>query len=507
MQVKKNEVFDIIIEDMTKDGEGIGKFEGFPFFVKDAVIGDRVQVKVMKAKKNYAYARLLKVLKASPDRVEPRCPVARQCGGCTLQHLSYEKQLEYKYRKVAGCLERIGKVEQVDTLLEPIVGMMTEDEAKTLDNHLICPNVCENGPWNYRNKAQFPVGRGKDGEIVTGFYAGRSHIIIDQPYCYLQAEENEDICNRVKDFMEEYHVAPYDEENHTGVVRHILTRVGAVSKEIMVCLVINADAMPYGEELVQAVQDVKGICSISYNVNREKTNRILGEKTVTLWGRECIEDSIGDVRYRIHPKSFYQVNPVQTKVLYGKALEYAGLSGKETVWDLYCGIGTISLFLAQQAKQVYGVEIVPEAIGNARENAILNGIENATFYVGKAEEVLPREYEKNGIRADVIVVDPPRKGCDQKALETMVKMEPERIVYVSCDPATLARDVKWLSENGYRFVKGCPVDMFPQGGHVETVVQLVNIGVKPDYTVRLEVDVDEFYKTVGEEKRHFVKPD
>lgn len=477
MQVKKNETFDITIEDMTNEGEGIGKFEGFPFFVKDAVIGDRVKVKVMKAKKNYAYARLEKVLKAGPDRVEPRCPVARQCGGCTLQHLSYEKQLEYKYHKVANCLKRIGGLVDVENIMEPIVGMMTKEQAEELDNPLISPNICENGPWNYRNKAQFPVGVSKNGEIVTGFYAGRSHIIIDQPYCYLQADGNAAVCSQIKEYMREYNVAPYDEERQTGVVRHILTRFGAESGEVMVCLIINADDLPYGEELVRRLQDIEAMTSISYNVNREKTNRILGDKTVTLWGRDTIEDCIGDVRYQISPKSFYQVNPVQTQVLYRKALEYADLSGRETVWDLYCGIGTISLFLAQKAQHVYGVEIVPEAVDDARRNAKLNGFANTTFYVGKAEEVLPREYEEHSIKADVIVVDPPRKGCDHKALETMVKMAPQRIVYVSCDPATLARDVKWLEGNGYGVKKICPVDMFPQGGHVEVVTCLQRVNL------------------------------
>lgn len=507
MNVKKDDVFDIVIEDMTKDGEGIGKLQGFPFFVKDAVIGDKVKVKVMKVKKGYAYARLERIIKPGKDRVSPRCPVARQCGGCTLQHLSYEKQLEYKYHKVENCLKRIGKVENIDSLMEPIIGMFTREEAETLDNHLICANVCDKGAWNYRNKAQFPVGRNKKGELVTGFYAGRSHVIIDQPYCHLQTEGTELICEQVKLFMEEYHIPPYDEETHSGVLRHILIRAGAVSGQVMVCLVINAPALPYAQEFGERLSSLPGMTSISYNVNQEKTNRILGEKTVTVWGEDTITDSIGGVEFKISPRSFYQVNPVQTRVLYEKALEYAGLTGKETVWDIYCGIGTISLFLARTAGHVHGVELVPEAIADAKENAKLNGFTNTSFYVGKAEEVLPREFEEHQVKADVIVVDPPRKGCDAKVLATMVKMKPERIVYVSCDPATLARDVKWLGEMGYEVRRVCPVDMFPQGGHVETVVQLVNIGVKPDYTVRLEVDVDEFYKTVGEEKRHFVKPD
>lgn len=475
MQVKKNEQFDITIEDMTKEGEGIGKFQGFPFFVKDAVIGDRVKVKVTKAKKNYAYARLEKIIKPGKDRVEAKCPVARQCGGCTLQHLSYDAQLQFKFHKVANCLKRIGQVADIEQKMEPILGMNMEGDGK--------------GPWNYRNKAQFPVGTDRSGNIITGFYAGRSHNIIDQPYCFLQAEINEEICSRIKEFMKSYGLKPYDEQTGQGLVRHILTRVGFSTGQVMVCLIINEETMPYAEEFAQYLADIPGMTSISYNVNCEKTNRILGDRVVTIWGKDTIEDFIGNVRYQISPKSFYQVNPYQTKVLYEKALEYADLKGEETVWDLYCGIGTISLFLAQKAKYVYGVELVPDAIEDARKNAALNGLDNTEFFVGKAEEVLPKWYENHNLKAagkgketqtdaedglhpDVIVVDPPRKGCDEKCLATMAKMAPKRIVYVSCDPATLARDVKWLGENGYEVKKVCPVDMFPQGGHVESIVAL-----------------------------------
>ena len=476
MEVKKNEVFDIVIEDMTNEGEGIGKFQGFPFFVKDAVIGDRARVKVIKAKKNYAYARLEKLLKPGKDRVEPRCPVARQCGGCTLQHLSYEAQLQYKYRKVANCLKRIGGVEDPEQYMEGIIGMFTEEESRTLDDDRIIPNICDHGSFHYRNKAQFPVGQAKDGSIVTGFYAGRSHVIIDQPYCYLQAEGTEEILACVKEYMNEYGVTPYDEKTRTGTVRHVLIRSGKASGQVMVCLVINAQKLPYEEEIAKMLSALPGMTSISYNINQENTNRILGNQTVTIWGEDTIMDDIGEVHFKISPQSFYQVNPTQTKVLYEKALEYAALTGTETVWDVYCGIGTISLFLAQKAGHVYGVEIVPEAIRDAKENARLNGFQNTTFYVGKAEEVLPREYEAHQVHADVIVVDPPRKGCDEKALRTMVKMEPERIVYVSCDPATLARDVKWLGENGYELKKVCVVDQFAMTGHVESVIMMQYCG-------------------------------
>ena len=330
-------------------------------------------------------------------------------------------------------------------------------------------------PWRYRNKAQFPFGMNKNGEIITGFYAGRTHDIIENADCLLGVQENRGILEIIKAFMKEYRIRPYDEKSHQGLVRHALIRKGFKSGEIMVCLVINGKRLPHGEELVKRLSAVSGMTSISYSINEEKTNVIMGKEIVNLYGPGYITDSISDVTYQISPLSFYQVNPVQTEKLYGTALEYAGLTGKETVWDLYCGIGTISLFLAQKAKKVYGVEIVPQAIEDARRNARLNGMENVEFFVGKAEEVLPEQYEKNQIYADVIVVDPPRKGCDQMCLDTILKMRPERVVYVSCDSATLARDLRYLVDGGYEVkkVRGC--DMFPQGGHCETVVKLERV--------------------------------
>ena len=447
MEFKKNDILTIDIEDMGHDGEGIGKADGYTLFVKDTVIGDRAEVKIMKTKKNYGYARLLKVLRPSPDRTEPRCPIARACGGCQLQFLSYEKQLEFKKKKVLGNLQRIGGF--ADIQAERVLGM--ED------------------PWRYRNKAQFPVGRNKEGEIITGFYAGRTHSIVPNRDCLLGVKVNEEILNRILTYMETCHVEPYDEKTGTGLVRHILLRYGFKTGEIMVCLIINGTRIPAQDSLVEALKDIPGMTSISLNVNTKRNNVILGEKVIPLWGKEYITDYIGSIQYQISPLSFYQVNPVQTEKLYGTALEYAGLTGKETVWDLYCGIGTISLFLAQKAKQVYGVEIVPPAIEDAWRNAKLNGIINAEFFVGKAEEVLPEKYEKEGIYADVIVVDPPRKGCDEAVLETMLKMKPEKIVYVSCDSATLARDLKVLCQEEYRVEKVAVCDMFPQGVHVETV--------------------------------------
>lgn len=450
--MQKNDEMILKIEDMGVDGAGIGKADGMTFFVKDAVIGDVVRAKVMKLKKTYGYARLMELLEASPDRVEPKCPYYRQCGGCQIQALSYEKQLEFKERKVRNNLERIGGFSEIP--MEPIVGMEE--------------------PYHYRNKAQFPVGTDKDGHIVTGFYAGRTHTIIPNRDCALGLPVNREILDLVIDFMEKYHVSAYDEKTGKGLVRHVLIRCGFTSKEKMVCLIINGKSLPHSEKLVEALRKIDGMTSISINCNTGRTNVILGRKTVVLWGQEYITDQIGEISYEISPVSFYQVNPVQTEKLYGLALEYADLHGEETVWDLYCGIGTISLFLAQKAKQVYGVEIIPQAIENAKRNAVKNGIENAEFFVGKSEEVLPEFYEKEAAagrkaHADVIVVDPPRKGCDEKLLETIVKMAPDRVVYVSCDSATLARDLKILCENGYELKRVRAVDQFCHTVHTESV--------------------------------------
>lgn len=451
MEFKKNTVVTVDITDMGQDGEGIGKVEGYTLFVKDAVIGDRVQVKMMKAKKSYGYARLLEILIPSPDRVDPRCPCARQCGGCQIQALSYASQLKFKEEKVRSCLERIGGFERIP--LQPVIGMES--------------------PYRYRNKAQFPIGRGKDGRPVAGFYAGRTHTIIPQEDCVLGIRENQSILEVVLGFMEEYSIPAYREEDGTGLVRHVLIRSGFATRELMVCLVINGEALPKAQVLVERLKDIAGIASISLNINTARTNVILGDRVEVLWGKPYIEDVLDGVRYQISPLSFYQVNPIQTRELYRKALQYAGLHGTETVWDLYCGIGTISLFLAGQAGHVYGVEIVPPAIEDARKNAQLNGIENAEFFVGKAEEILPRKYQEEQISADVIVVDPPRKGCDSAVLETMLQIRPKRIVYISCDPATLARDLKILCQGRYKLQKVQPVDMFPHTTHVETVCLLL----------------------------------
>ena len=476
MEYRKNDIVTLDIEDCGVDGEGIGKADGFTVFVKDAVIGDRVTAKIMKAKKNYGYGRLMEILKPSPYRVEPKCAFARQCGGCQLQALSYEQQLAFKEKKVRGHLERIGGFTELP--MEPIIGM---DE-----------------PYHYRNKAQFPVGKNKEGRIITGFYAGRTHTIIENRDCALGVSQNKEVLDRVIAHMEAYGIEPYNEETGKGLVRHILIRYGFFTGEVMVCLVLNGSSIPQKETLIEHLLEIPGMTSITINVNKKRSNVILGEEIRLLWGKPYITDKIGDISYQISPLSFFQVNPLQTGKLYSKALEYADLHGEETVWDLYCGIGTISLFLAQKAKFVRGVEIIPAAIENANDNARLNGVENVEFFVGKAEEVLPAEYKKNGIYADVIVVDPPRKGCEESLLATMIEMQPKRIVYVSCDSATLARDLKYLCERGYELRKVCPVDQFGGTVHVETCVLLSKI--KSTQHIEVEINLDEMDLTKAESK-------
>ena len=454
MELKKNQEILLTIEDFTKEGEGLGKYQGFPLFVKDTVIGDVAKVSVTKLKKNYGYARLVEIIEPSPDRVIPPCPVARQCGGCKIQQLSYEKQKEFKWNQVANCMKRIGGFADIESKMEPVYGMEE--------------------PWHYRNKAQFPIGKDKEGNLVAGFYAGRTHSIVPNTNCLIQANVNQQILETVLSYMKVNHISSYDETSHTGLVRHVLTRVGFTTGEIMVCLILNGkkEQLKNVSALINELKTIPGMTSIIVNTNKEKTNKILGPVCQTLWGKDYIEDYIGNVRYQIGPLSFFQVNPSQTKVLYSKALEYADLKGQEVVWDLYCGIGTISLFLAQKTKQVYGVEIIKEAIDDARNNARINEMDNVTFHVGKAEEIVPAQYEKTGIRPDVIVVDPPRKGCEASLLHTMTQMQPERIVYVSCDPGTLARDCKILCEEGYEIKKVAVVDQFSHSVHVESVVAI-----------------------------------
>lgn len=497
--VAKDDLVTVTITDMSEDGEGIGKTEGFALFIKDAVVGDQVLAKVIAVKKGYGYARVVEIKESSSLRVEPRCPVAAPCGGCQLQAMSYEAQLKFKTDKVKNHLSRIGHLPQVQ--VEDTLGMgegHISAGAETNKADALSGNT-EGGPWHYRNKAQYPVRQGKDGQIKIGFYAGRTHAIIESPCCYIGHPVNEKIIELLRQWMQDYKIRAYDEQSGTGLLRHIMIRTGYFTGEIMVCLVINSRNLKPAaarRALVERLSQIKGMTSICLNVNTEKTNVILGKEMIHLMGEGYITDKIGDICYQISAQSFFQVNPLQTRVLYQTALDFAGLTGEETVWDLYCGIGTISLFLAQKARQVYGVEIVPPAIENARVNARMNGIDNVQFYVGKAEEVLPDLYEKEGIRADVIVTDPPRKGCEEIVLETMVRMAPEKIVYVSCNSATLARDLRYLTERGYDVVKVQPVDMFPQTGGVECIALLWKSDRKPklDTHVKLSLDMEGYYR-------------
>lgn len=489
MSLNKNDIVKLTITDIGTSGEGIGRVDGYTLFVKDTIIGDEVEVKVIKAKKNYGYGKLINIINPSKDRVTPVCPVARQCGGCQIQEMDYNAQLRFKQELVKNNIERIGHI--TDYEMSPIIGMDT--------------------PFHYRNKAQYPVGLDKDGNIVMGFFAGRTHYIIDNTDCALGAAINNKILTIIKSYMKDNNITPYNEEKGSGTVRHILIRNGYHTNEIMVCVVINGKSLKNSEDLVNRLKVIDGMTSIMININTKKTNVILGDECKTLWGKSFIEDYICDIKYQISPLSFFQVNPKQTEKLYSKALEYANLTGNETVWDLYCGIGTISLFMASKARKVYGVEIVPQAIEDAKNNAKLNNIDNAQFFVGKAEEVVPAFYEelskkaaagdeeaKRGINPDVVVVDPPRKGCEESLLETVVKMSPKRMVYVSCDSATLARDLKYMSEHGYKVEKVQAVDQFGNTVHVETVVKLVR--KTPDAYIDLTVDMDELDLTASEVK-------
>ena len=481
-QFRKDDVLEVTIDDIGSGGEGIGRVDGYTLFVKDAVIGDCVTCRIMKAKKSYAFAKLLSIEKPSPYRVTPPCGIAAKCGGCQIQALSYDKQLEFKQKKVTDDLIRIGGFapETVARVMHPIVGM-------------------EN-PYRYRNKAQLPVGE-RDGEPVAGFYAGRTHVIVPVSDCLIGAQQNQQILSVILDYMKRCGVHAYDEKTGTGLLRHILIRQGAYSEEAMVCLVVNGTKLPEEDRLVGTLSALPHMTSITLNTNTARTNVIMGQRMRTLWGADSIRDSLHIFRvvehsgtdgtagalsfepmdtgisFRISPLSFYQVNPFQTEKLYSIALAYAAPDRSKTIWDLYCGVGTISLFLAGFARKVYGVEVVPQAIEDAKKNAELNGITNVAFQAGRAEEVLPayvRSHHEagNDVHVDVVVVDPPRKGCDTACLETILQVRPERIVYVSCDPATLARDLKILASGGYELRAVTPVDQFGHTVHVETVCLL-----------------------------------
>lgn len=450
--VEKNKDYEIYIDGFGSMGEGIGKIDNFTVFVKGAVKGEKVKAKITKVNKNFAFGRVMEIVEKSKDRVEPICPAYKRCGGCQMQHLSYEAQLEFKKQKVIDCIERIGKIKMDSVTVHDTIGMEP--------------------PYYYRNKVQLPVGE-KNGEVQIGFYAERSHEIINIDKCYIQFEAANGIIKLVKEWMNKFKIQGYDEETGKGTLRHIMIRKGFKTNQIMLVLVTVNEALPYKKELIESItQNIDGITGIIQNINRKKTNVILGDKEITLWGDKEIQDYIGEFKFNISSKSFFQVNPVQTEKLYAAALKYAGLTGNEVVFDAYCGTGTISLFLSQNAKMVYGVEIIPEAIENAKINATQNKVTNAEFIVGKSEEEIPKLIER-GIKPEIVVVDPPRKGCEKVLLESIANAGPRTIVYVSCDPATLARDLGILSELGYEVKEVQPVDMFPATGHVETVVRIV----------------------------------
>ena len=452
--VEKNKeyIFDIISQGY--EGEGIAKIDNkYPIFIEGALKGEKVKVRIVKVNKNFAYGKLIEVLEASEERVNPPCAIYKRCGGCKLQHASYKAQLDFKWDRVKDCVSKIGKLDP--SIVKYPLGM-------------------EN-PWRYRNKVQLPIGL-VNGELKIGFFAPRSHDIIDMESCLIQDEIGDKVVKLTREWIEKFNIRPYNvdgEYDEKGIVRHIMIRRGFTTNEVMIVLVTNGEKLPHKEEFVDLmVKNIPGIKSIIQNINSKKTNVILGLESKTLWGEDTISDYIGDFRFNISPLSFFQVNPTQTEVLYGKALEYANLTGNEEVFDAYCGTGTITLFLSQKAKKVYGVEIIPQAIDNAWINAKENKVENVEFFVGESEVVIPDLINK-GVKADVVVVDPPRKGCDKKLLDAITNIDAKKIVYVSCDPSTLGRDLQLLEENGYKTLEVQPVDMFPNTAHIENVALLI----------------------------------
>lgn len=449
--IKVGQSVEIYIDGMAHEGQGVGRAEGMAVFVEGALKGEKVVAKIDKLTKSYAIAHVEKILQASPERITPPCPYAEKCGGCTLQHLSYRAQLEFKTQKVRDSLERIG---HIVTTIHETIGMAM--------------------PWRYRNKAQYPVGEEKR-QVVLGFYEKRSHRLVSSDSCMIQNNISDKVADVVREWANRYRVPIYDEIKHKGLLRHVVTRVGIKTGDVMVILVINGEKIPFGRELIELLkQNIEGLKSIVLNINEKKTNVILGGENIVIFGSPYIYDYIGDIKFSLSPLSFFQVNPVQVEVLYNKALEYAGLTGEETVIDTYCGIGTITLFLAKRARKVYGIEIVGPAVEDARKNAKINDIDNVEFIQGTAEEVMP-ELVRKGIRADVIVMDPPRRGCDEKLLQAAVHMAPRTMVYVSCNPATLARDLRFLEDHGYKTQEVQPVDMFPQTYHTESVARIERV--------------------------------
>ena len=556
--LQKNDLIMLEITDLTEEGQGVGKKDGLVFFVKDSVMGDKVEARILKVKKNYAYAKVENLLEASPHRIAPLCPVAGKCGGCQLQHLSYEKELAWKEDRIAQSLIRIAGLspEEVERKKEGILGgvlsryrnkaqypVQSRREIRSGGATSVSDWKVD-GKWSGKNKIE---AKEKSSDLSMGFYGFHSHRIIETKDCLINSAENPLILNCIKEWAREYKISGYEEETGKGLLRHIFLRKGFSTGEILLCLVLNGKSLPHGKELwenlqglllsaeegdLQREEDVScgmdaqsqedvycgkngtvqgSIVGLCVNINEGSGNAILGRETLCLYGKDSIEDKIGELSFSISVPSFYQVNPVQTEKIYGKALEYAALTGEETVWDCYCGIGTISLFLAQKAKQVYGLEIVPEAIENAKKNAEKNGLQNAEFFVGAAEEVLPKWVEEQkrelsakgadcgiGDMVDVVSLDPPRKGCDEACLSAVLELSPKRIVYVSCDPGSLARDIKYLREGGYELEKWVGIDNFPRTGHVEMVALLSKLDV--DKHIDVEIKLDELDLTSAESK-------
>ncbi|MBQ2973641.1 MAG: 23S rRNA (uracil(1939)-C(5))-methyltransferase RlmD [Clostridia bacterium] len=474
MELKKNDRIPLKIESCSSNGSGVGKHNGMAIFVPATAVGDEITAHILKVKKNYAFAKVDEILSPSADRITPECPVYLKCGGCVFSHMTYDSEKEIKSAHVKECFRRIGGVEPE---FEPIISGETDKR--------------------YRNKAQYPIAE-DNGEIKTGFYSPHSHRVIHCPDCLLQPEEFRGILGVFSDYIKENKVSIYDETVHKGLLRHVYIRKGTASGEIMVCAVINGKKLPNEGKLVDALlKKDENIKSIIINVNTKDTNVILGEKCRTLWGSDYITDILCGLKFRISPLSFYQVNRNQAEKLYAKAAEYAGLTGNETVMDLYCGAGTIGLSMADKAREIIGVEIVPEAIEDAKINAELNGIKNARFICGDAAQAAEM-LKKEGAKPDVIILDPPRKGCSPEMVRSATEFNPEKIVYVSCDPATLARDCGLFKELGYTAVKATPVDMFPRTGHVETVCLLSKLNTK--HHIEIDLDMDELDLTAAESK-------
>ncbi|MCR4791863.1 MAG: 23S rRNA (uracil(1939)-C(5))-methyltransferase RlmD [Lachnospiraceae bacterium] len=471
---KKNDEVTLIIDDISDDGSGIGRSDGFIFFVKNALPGDEIRAKVMKVTKSYGFARMMEVIKPSAGRCKAKCAVAEKCGGCSLQNYKYEEQLKFKFNKVKNDLIRIGGIpaEEIEAKLRDIVGM--------------------DDPYRYRNKAQYPVRMGNDGKPHAGFYAGHTHSVIETKDCLIEPEINSRLLDAVLSWMNKNHVKAYDEETGKGLVRHVLIRHGFTSGECQVNLVINGSKIPDEAGLVALLKEVmpKDLKSITLCPNTRNDNVILGDTYRTIYGEGYITDTLVGITFKISPLSFYQVNPVQTEKLYGLARDYASLTGEEEVLDLYCGIGTISLMMAAKAGHVTGVEIVDRAIKDAKDNARINDIRNAEFITGAAEDVIQTMLpgaDSRRRKPDVVVVDPPRKGCARSCIDAILTLAPSRVVYVSCNPATLARDLKIFREGGYELEKATPVDMFPHSSHVEVCCLLERLRSAKEH---IEVTID-----------------